>query len=113
MPQPCTYSSAQEAGQREHGRRICQRNGHQLLKATVAGDDVDIYDERDTLWRFQEAHTAMAYDKPYQLPIAETVYDLQNNRYLVQALNNEDPETVTTEFEDSYFAPGNVKKQAR
>ena len=74
---------------------------------------VDIYDERDTLWRFQEAHTAIAYDKPYQLPIAETVYDLQNNRYLVQALNNEDPETVTTEFEDSYFAPGNVKKQAR
>ena len=48
MPQPCTYSSAQEAGQRERGRRTCQRNGHQLLKATVAGDGVDINDER---WR--------------------------------------------------------------
>jgi len=74
---------------------------------------VDIYDERDTLWRFQEAHTAIAYDKPYQLPVAETIYDLQNNRYLVQALNNEDPETVSETYDDTYFAPANVKKFAR
>ena len=55
MPQPCTYSSAQEAGQREHGQRTCQRNGHQLLKAT--GDGVDINDER---WR---PHVAQCDDR--------------------------------------------------
>ena len=73
---------------------------------------VDIYDNRDQLWRVQEAHTVMAYDKPYQMSIGETVYDLQGNRYLVMALNNEDTETVSKEFDDSYFDPGNVSKLA-
>jgi len=74
---------------------------------------VDIYDNRDQLWRVQEAHTVMAYDKPYQMSIGETVYDLQSNRYLVMALNNEDTETVSREFDDSYFDPANVSKLAR
>ena len=73
---------------------------------------VDIYDARDQLWRVSEAHTVMAYDKPYQLPVCETTYDLQGNRYLVMALNNEDTETVTREFEDKYFDPANVSKLA-
>ncbi|MGH8760304.1 MAG: DUF1329 domain-containing protein [Burkholderiales bacterium] len=73
---------------------------------------VDVYDNRDQLWRVQEAHTVMAYDKPYQMPIGETVYDLQSNRYLVMALNNEDTETVSKEFDDNYFDPANVSKLA-
>jgi hypothetical protein len=72
----------------------------------------DVYDNRDQMWRVQEAHTVMAYDKPYQLPICETVYDLQSNRYLVMALNNEDAETVTKEFDTNYFDPSNVSKLA-
>jgi hypothetical protein len=54
----------------------------------------------------------MAYDKPYQMSIGETVYDLQSNRYLVMSLNNEDTETVTKEFDDNYFDPANVSKLA-
>jgi hypothetical protein len=73
---------------------------------------VDVYDNRDQLWRVQEAHTVMAYDKPYQMSIGETVYDLQSNRYLVMALNNEDTETVSKEFDDNYFDPANVSKLA-
>jgi hypothetical protein len=73
---------------------------------------VDVYDNRDQLWRVQEAHTVIAYDKPYQLPIGETVYDLQSNRYLVMSLNNEDTETVSKEFDDNYFDPANVSKLA-
>jgi len=73
---------------------------------------VDLYDNRDQLWRVQEAHTVMAYDKPYQMSIGETVYDLQSNRYLVMALNNEDTETVSKEFDDNYFDPANVSKLA-
>jgi hypothetical protein len=73
---------------------------------------VDVYDNRDQMWRVQEAHTVMAYDKPYQLPIGETVYDLQSNRYLVMSLNNEDTETVSKEFDDNYFDPANVSKLA-
>jgi hypothetical protein len=73
---------------------------------------VDVYDGRDQLWRVQEAHTVMAYDKPYQMSIGETVYDLQSNRYLVMSLNNEDTETVSKEFDDNYFDPANVSKLA-
>ena len=73
---------------------------------------VDIYDQRDQLWRVQEAHTVMAYDKPYQMSIGETVYDLQSNRYLVMSLNNEDTETVSKDFDDNYFDRANVSKLA-
>ncbi len=73
---------------------------------------VDIYDARDQLWRVQEAHTVIAYDKPYQLPVLETCYDLQNARYLVMAANNEDAETVTKAFDEEFFNPSNIAKQA-
>jgi len=72
---------------------------------------VDIYDRRDQLWRWQEAHSAQAYDKPFPAPVLETIYDLQSNRYLAQALNNEDPENVEKEFSSEYFSPSNVSKQ--
>jgi len=73
---------------------------------------VDIYDRRGALWRWQEAHIFQAYDKPYSFPALETIYDLQAGRYLAQALNNEDPESVEQEFDPSYFDPTNVSKQA-
>ncbi|WP_348672491.1 DUF1329 domain-containing protein [uncultured Abyssibacter sp.] len=75
---------------------------------------VDIYDKRDELWRVQETHTAMAYDVPYMGPILESVYDLLANRYLVQAMNNEDDETYSIDVDwETYFNPSNVKKLAR
>ena len=74
---------------------------------------VDIYDSRDQLWRFQEAHTVNYYDFPGIAPIGETIYDVQINRYLAQAFNNEDDETVVMEFQPSYFAPSAVQKQTR
>ena len=73
---------------------------------------VDCYDKRDQMWRVQEAHSAMAWDLLAQMPVGETVYDLQANRYLVMALNNEDTETVKMDFDDKYFDPSNVSKLA-
>jgi len=43
--------------------------------------------------------------------VGETIYDLQSNRYLAQAFNNEDPENGEKSFSDEYFAPANVSKQ--
>lgn len=75
---------------------------------------VDVYDKRDQLWRVQEGHSVMAYDVPYQLPVLESVYDLLANRYLVQAMNNEDDETYAIDVDPPvYFNPSNVKKLAR
>ena len=74
---------------------------------------VDIYDRRDQLWRWQEAHTVVAYDKPFLgPPVGETIYDLQANRYLAQSFNNEDDENVERDFSPSYFEPTAVSKQA-
>jgi hypothetical protein len=44
-------------------------------------------------------------------PVGETIYDMQGNRYLAQAFNNEDQENVEKEFNADYFSPGNVTKQ--
>ena len=74
---------------------------------------VDVHDAGDQLWRVQEAHSVVAYDKPYELPVCETVYDLQSKRYLAQALNNEDPETVTALREVKDFEPGQVRGAGR
>jgi hypothetical protein len=73
---------------------------------------VDIYDRRGSLWRWQESHPFQAYDQPFPGVAVETIYDLQNNRYLAQALNNEDDETKEMPFSPSYYDPSNVQKQA-
>lgn len=73
---------------------------------------VDVYDQRDQMWRVQEGHHVIAYDKPYQLPVLETVYDLQSARYLVMAANNEDEETRTRKFSVEDFSPTSVSKFA-
>lgn len=72
----------------------------------------DCYDRRGQPWRWPEAHPIQAYDKPYQTPILETIYDLQGGRYLLMAMNNEEPENVERDFEAAYFEPANVQKQA-
>ena len=76
---------------------------------------VDIYDARNSLWRVQESHIIQVYDGGARLThgsVLETVYDLQSGRYLAQALNNEDPQTVEKNFDVSFFDPSNVSKQA-
>ncbi len=73
---------------------------------------VDNFDSRDTLWRVQETHTVMNYDKPFLSPVLESVYDLQSGRYLAQAMNNEDPPNIEKAYDVGFFDPANVQKQA-
>ena len=73
---------------------------------------VDNYDARNTLWRAQETHFIMAYDKPFSNPVLESVYDLQSGRYLAQAMNNEETENVEKDYDVAFFDPSNVSKQA-
>lgn len=74
---------------------------------------VDNYDNRGALWRVQEAHTVMAYDRQFELPVAETVYDLPGNRYLVQGLNNEEPEVAYPQMEAGDFGASDLARQGR
>lgn len=73
---------------------------------------VDIYDKRDQLWRFQENHTGPVYIAPtflFALSAGEAVYDLQSRRYIVQNLNNEEPESYVQKFDKNYFTTNNMK----
>ena len=73
---------------------------------------IDIYDQRDQIWRVQEAHLLVGYDPedPVLGVGAETVYDLQNGRYLLMAVNNEDEESSQIQWDEAYYKPGNVAK---
>lgn len=71
---------------------------------------VDVYNADEQLWRVQEGHSIVAYDKLYQLPVMETSYDLSDGRYLVRGLNNEDPETISTELEPRDFEPSRARR---
>ncbi len=74
---------------------------------------VDLYDNRDQLWRWQELHAIQAYDKPFiGPPVMETAYDLQSSRYIAYSMNNESPEVIERDFEKSHFDPSNVTKQS-
>lgn len=74
---------------------------------------VDNMDARGELWRVQEAHTLMAYDKLFELPAALTVYDLRDHRYLVEGLNNQEAEVSYPELEPSDFRSGAVSRRGR
>ena len=55
---------------------------------------VDCYDNRDQLWRVQEAHSINYYEIPTFWTTLELTYDLQAGRYLALGLDNEEPQTV-------------------
>lgn len=50
---------------------------------------VDIYDNRDQLWRISEGHVINYYDVPAIWTTLEAHVDLQSGRYLVLGLDNE------------------------
>lgn len=55
---------------------------------------VDCYDNRDQMWRVQEAHSINYYEIPTFWTTLELTYDLQSGRYLALGLDNEEPQTV-------------------
>ncbi|HKY89949.1 MAG TPA: DUF1329 domain-containing protein [Nevskiaceae bacterium] len=70
---------------------------------------VDLYDAGDRLWRWQETHTVMAYDRGHLAPTIEAVYDLQSGRYLVQGPDRGDPEIVDKSFTEDDFSHSAVR----
>ena len=73
---------------------------------------VDIYDNRDELWRVQEYHMVMVPWRAAIGPAAGTVYDLQSNRYLAMEMSNEEPLYEDRNFDLEHFRTSNVKRVA-
>lgn len=75
---------------------------------------VDLYDRIDHLWRWQEVHSLMAYDRGVLMPAVETIHDLESARYLVQGIDEGDPERAETSFAEDpdHFTPGGARHEA-
>ncbi|MGQ0698560.1 MAG: DUF1329 domain-containing protein [Panacagrimonas sp.] len=72
---------------------------------------VDLYDRDDRLWRWQEVHTIMAYDRSLLMPSVEAIYDFDSSRYLVTGIDEGDPERVETSFDADRFTPSDAQAQ--
>ena len=73
---------------------------------------VDLYDRSDKLWRFQEIHTVMAYDRATLFPAVEVQYDLASSRYLLQGIDENDPERTEMAFDPEHFTPSGARDSA-
>ncbi|WP_420464742.1 DUF1329 domain-containing protein [Panacagrimonas sp.] len=73
---------------------------------------VDLYDNRDRLWRSQEVHTIMAYDRATLIPAVEVSYELGTRRYLVLGIDEGDPERVEIAFDPERFTLSGARDQA-
>lgn len=73
---------------------------------------VDIYDNRDEFWKFQEGHLGTYPMIPTVTGIPEVIYDLQTGRYFVTAMQNEDKTSdFDIKFDDGYFTTQSLKRK--
>jgi hypothetical protein len=93
---------------------------HQLKKRTFYLDEdswsiamVDGYDNRDQLWKVQEAHLLTIPFIPTVSGIPEVIYDLQTKRYFLTTMTNEDPvSNFEIKFDEKQFAPAALQRRA-
>ena len=94
---------------------------HQFKRRTFYVDEdswavaaVDDYDNRDQLWKVQEAQLLTVPFIPTVTGIPEIIYDLQSGRYFVTALDNEDKITdFKIDFKDDYFSPNSLSHKSQ
>jgi hypothetical protein len=73
---------------------------------------VDCYDNRDQLWRLQEAPVINYYNVPTTMPSCELTYDFQSGRYNVFAIHNEEKEYIFNEpMSPKLFTPAALRRR--
>ncbi|MGH8481968.1 MAG: DUF1329 domain-containing protein, partial [Nevskiaceae bacterium] len=93
---------------------------HQLKKRRFYLDEdswsiaaVDGYDNRDQLWKFQEAHLLTIPFIPTVSGIPEVIYDLQTKRYFLTTMTNEDPvSNFEIKYDEKQFSPAALQRRA-
>ena len=92
---------------------------HQFKRRTFYIDEdslyvvaVDAYDNRDALWKFQEAATLYLTTGQFVGGAPETIYDLQSGLYFATAMTNEgEPNDFSVTYDDVYFSPQSLKRR--
>ena len=75
---------------------------------------VDIYDNRDQLWRVSEGLAMNYYDVPNLWTTVEVHTDLQAGRYVAFGLDNEStPYNFDVNFSDRDFLPSALRREGK
>lgn len=75
---------------------------------------VDCYDNRDQLWKVQEAHLSSLPFVPLVTGVPEAIYDLQSGRYFLTTLVNEDKyQNFKISYKDDEFSPSAMSQRSR
>lgn len=92
---------------------------HQFKKRTFYVDEdgwnivaVDAYDNRDDLWKYQEAANVYLFTGQFVGGAPEMIYDLQTGTYFTTAMINEgSPNDFSVTYNDQYFSPQSLKRR--
>lgn len=75
---------------------------------------VDLYDNRDQLWRVSEGHVINYYEVPALWTTLEVHYDLQSGRYIALGLDNESAMyDFDAELSQGDFTPAALRREGR
>ena len=103
-----------EATLKDQARHIFKRRTFYLDEDSWQILLVDIYDNRDQLWRVSEGHVINYYEKPLVWPTLEVHTDLQAGRYLALGLDNDsDICRFDAKFTSRDFKPSSLRRAAR
>ena len=97
---------------KEGTRHVYKRRTFYLDEDSWQAQVVDCYDNRDQIWRVQEAHSINYYDVPSFWTTLELTMDLQSGRYLGIGLNNEERGTYdfSVNFTPASFSPATLRQ---
>jgi hypothetical protein len=101
-----------DATLKEGTRHVYKRRTFYIDEDSWQAQVVDCYDNRDQIWRVQEAHSINYYDVPSFWTTLELTIDLQSGRYLGIALNNEERATYdhSVTFTPEDFSPASLRR---
>jgi hypothetical protein len=101
-----------DATLKEGTRHVYKRRTFYIDEDSWQAQVVDCYDNRDQIWRVQEAHSINYYDVPSFWTTLELTMDLQSGRYLGIALNNEERLTYdhSVTFSPEDFSPASLRR---
>jgi hypothetical protein len=103
-----------EANLREGERHINPRRTYYLDEDSYQILLVEHYDERDSLWRFSEAHPIIYYELPTLWTTIETHHDLQSGRFVSYRLDIHDEVTrFRGNLSASHFTPQALRRKCR
>ena len=100
-----------EAGLLPDARHIYGRRVHYHDEDTYQIVGSALYDSRGEMWRVMEGFMINFYDVPACFTVGEVSYDLQNGRYSVQGLMNQEPQLdFNGQFTEDDFNPNALRR---